>query len=34
MRTLMQQFERAHRVFSAAYLEGGIRFWMWLIDSS
>ncbi len=33
MRAFMQQFERAQRAFSAAYL-GGIRFWMWLIDSS
>jgi hypothetical protein len=34
MRAFMQQFERAQRAFSAAYLECGIRFWMWLIDSS
>jgi len=34
MRALMQQFERAHRVFAATYLDGGIRLWMWLIDSS
>lgn len=33
MRAFMQQFERAQRVFSAAYLDGGIRFWMWLIDT-
>ena len=33
MHTLIQQFERAHRVFSVAYLDGGICFWMWLIDT-
>jgi hypothetical protein len=34
MRALMQQITSAQRTLSAASLECGIRFWMWLIDSS
>ena len=34
MRALMQQITSAQRALSAASLECGIRFWMWLIDTS
>jgi hypothetical protein len=33
MRALMQQITSAQRTLSAASLECGIRFWMWLIDT-
>ena len=33
MRALMQQITSAQRALSAASLECGIRFWMWLIDT-
>jgi hypothetical protein len=34
MMRALKHVERAHRARAWAYLEGGIRFWMWLIDTS